>query len=625
MNSQRIRRAGLCAASGVLATMGFAAVASAAPAGGGVQSATSRPDVVSAVVTDQPAVTNAAGTPTVKVCFDAQIAAPVAAAFAATGSDVEGAGNPLAPATAASIPGELSCANLVFPAGSNVAGFSNLEVSTGAVSLPGGGAGTNPQGAVALTGGNVAPSPGRTGGPNLTAVASATAAGGDEVTFSFDKLITQSGVGGPVAARFGYYTSTGVKTPASSVVTVGDRSVRVKFAAATVPSGARVFADLGAVTLAGQTDQVNATAAAAASGAAPPATTLPDLVSVTRVPTLQGTFDLVYDQSITSTNVNAALCFAATPAGYFGGTAAVVLNATTVRVTFGILAAANGADEEIVRVIDEGGCAVDVTALTSPSSVGAAAVQNKDHTPGFTSGPDLTGCAAPAGGTDVTYAFDEKLTTGAVPAGGFALLDADGGRTNGTVLQVADNKATIRFGSAGILSTAAACSVDRNAITDRQPGAAEPSSLNTVKVNTAGTPENAGAPPPVVTPPITNPGPAKKFVPLAARSLGISTRCNRSSGRVRCTTKGTLKLATALSVLGKKNICIGKVRVRFTSGKKSLSSRTVTLRKTCTYTSTVTFRATTRQRATLRVQARYGGSVVSKAKSSKKIRARVRR
>ncbi len=126
----------------------------------------------------------------------------------------------------------------------------------------------------------------------------------------------------------------------------------------------------------------------------------------------------------------------------------VLQNATTVRVTFGGLAANPGADAEVVRITDTGGCVVDV-GLTTPSSVGAAAIQNKDHTPGFTSGPDLTGCAAPAGGTDVTYGFDEALTTGAVPAGGFALLAADGARTTGTLLQVADNRATIRYASTG--------------------------------------------------------------------------------------------------------------------------------------------------------------------------------
>ena len=589
-----------------------------------MQAGTSQPDVTSASITEQPSVTNATGTPKVEVCFDSQISAPVAANFAVSGTDVAGTGNPLAPTSAASIPSKLNCASLTFAAGTNLAAFSTLEAKAGAVAPPGGGAGGNPQGAVALIGGDVAPLAGRVAGPNLTGASVAAVAGGTEVTFTFDKIITQSGAGGPVFARFGYYTSAGARVPATSLVSVAERSAKVMFATA-VAAGARVFAGNDAVTLAGQVDQGNAATSTSGSGGAPPATTAPDVVSVTRVTSLQGTFDLVYDQNITSTDALAVNCQAETPAGRFGGTAAVVQNATTVRVTFGVLAASSRADEEIVRITDLGGCAVDNSALSSASSVGAAPIQNKDHTAGFTSGPDLTGCAAPAGGTDVTYGFDELLTTGAVPAGGFALIDGDGARTTGTVLQVTDNRATVRYASAGVLTAAAACTVDRNGVTDRQPGGGEPSSLNTVKVNSTGTPENAAASaPPGVTPQVP-PGPATPFVKRAARSLGISTRCARiRGGRVRCTTRGTLKLATALAPLGRKNICTGSVRVRFTVGSRSRSSKTTRLRNTCTYKTTSTFRATARQRSRLRVQARYLGSSVSLSKLSKKIRARVR-
>jgi hypothetical protein len=626
VNSHFVRTAGLCALSGVMATLSLASlasVASAAPAGGGVQPVTSQPDVVSAAITDQPSITNPAGTPRVKVCFDSPIAGPVAANFAVSGTDVTGTGNPLAPASAASIPAELNCASLTFAAGSNLAGFSTLEAQAGAVSPAGGGVGGNPQGAVALTGGDITPGAGRIAGPNLAGAAVAGVAGGTEVTYTFDTLITQAGlvVGAP-AGSFGYYDA-GVARRTGTVASVGDKSVKIMFPAA-VAATARVFVDNNAVTLAGQTDQGNVATAASGSGTAPPATSSPDIVSVTRVTSLQGTFDIVYDQNITSTDVLAANCQADTPGSSFAGTAVAVQNATTVRVTFGGLASSSRADEEIVRVTDTGGCVVDISATPSPSTVGAAPIQNKDHTPGFTTGPDLTGCAAPAG-TDVTYAFDELLTTGAFPAGGFGVIDANGARVTGAILQVLDNRVTVRYSSAGAVSAAAACTVDRAGITDRQPGTSEPSSMNTVKVNSVGTPENAGASAPVVTPPATKPGPATPFVRRAARSLGISVKCQRSGSRVRCTTRGTLKLATALAPLGRKLICTGSIRVRFTAGSKTLSSRTSKLRNTCTYKTTVTFRATTRQRSRLRVQAKYLGSAVSLTKSSKKIRAKVRR
>lgn len=617
MNSHLVRRAGLCGLSGVIATLGVAAVASAAPAGGAQQATTSRPDVVSAVITDQPSIANATGTPKVKVCFDQQIANPAFASFAVSGTDVAGTGNPLAPTSAQSIPTELNCVSLTFAPGTNLAGFSTVEVQAGAVTPPGGGAGSNPQGAAAMTGGDVVPSPGRTSGPNLIgASAPSEVAGGSEVTYTFDKLIVQTPV--PVAARFGYYNTAGVAVVASSVVSVSDRSVKVKFAT-SVPGAARVFVTNDAVTLASQPDQGNA------ASATPAATSAPDLIGIARVSSLQATYDLTYDANITSTNELAANCQADTPAARFNGSAAEVLSATTIRVTFGALAASNGADLEIVRISDRGGCAVANT-LATASSVGAAAVQNKDHTPGFTSGPDLSGCSTSGGGTDVTFTFDELLAPGGVPGTGFGLIDADGTRTSGTgtVLQVTDNRATVRFASAGVLSAAAGCTVDRGAITDRRPGA-EPSSLNTVKANSQGTPENARpTPPPTLTPP--NQRPPTPFVKRAARSLGISTSCRIvSSGRVRCTTKGTLKPSASLTPLGKRNICTGKIRIRYTSGKRVLSSRTSNIRRTCTYKRTVTFRASRAQRANLRVQARYGGNTVSRAKSSKKIRAKIRR
>ncbi|MDQ3722514.1 MAG: hypothetical protein M3376_05475 [Actinomycetota bacterium] len=603
----------------MIATLGVAAVASAAPAGGAQQATTSRPDVVSAAITDQPAITNATGTPKVKVCFDQQIANPVVANFAVSGTDVAGTGNPLAPTSAQSLPSELNCVSLTYPAGTNLAGFSTVEVQAGAVAPPGGGAGSNPQGAAALTGGDVAPAPGKTSGPNLAGVSVESVAGGTDVTYTFDKLIAQTGAGAPVAGRFGYYTPAGAPVVAASVVSVSDRAVKVKFAT-SVPASSRAFAANDAVTLAGQPDQGNAASATpAASGA-------PDLIAISRVASLQATYDLTYDANITSADGFAANCQADTPSARFPGTAAAVLSATTIRVTFGGLAANSGADFEIVRISDKGGCALENTLMTQ-SSVGAAPVQNKDHTPGFTSGPDLTGCSASGGGTDVTFTFDELLAPAAVAGSGFGLIDGDATRTNGTgtVLQVTDNRATVRFGSAGVLSSAVGCTVDRGAITDRRPGP-EPSSLNTVKANSAGTPENARpGPPPTATPP-TNPAPPTPFVKRAPRSLGISVSCRATSrGRVRCTSKGTLRMSTTLTPLGKRNICTGKVRVRYTSGRRTMSTRNTTLRRTCTYRTTVTFKATRRQRARLRVQARYGGNTVSRAKSSKKIRAKVRR
>ena len=624
MHSHLVRKAGLCGLTGVMATLGFAAVSSASPAGGAQQATTSRPDVVSAAITDQPAVTNAVGTPKLKVCFDQQIANPVAAQFAASGADVGGTGNPLAPVSAAGIPSELNCTSLTFAAGANLAGFTTVEVQTGAVSPAGGGAGTNPQGSVALTGGDVTPGAGKIAAPNLTGASVAEVAGGTEVTYTFDKLITQAGPGAPNAGLFGYYNSAGAPVGGATLVTVGEAGVKVKFAA-TVAATSRVFAANDAVTLAGQPDRGNAATATSGAGGVPPASGAPDLVGIARVASLQATYDLTYDETITSNNTLAALCQADTSAGRYAGTAGAVQGPNTVRVTFGGLAASPRSDEEIVRITDNGGCALANT-LALPSSVSAAPVQNKDHTPGFTSGPDLTGCAA-AGGTDVTYAFDELLAAGAVPGAAFGLIDANGDRSSGSgaVLQVIDNKVTVRFATAGQLASATACTADRGAVGDRAP-VAEPSSMNTVRANSAGTPENFRAPVAGPLPPTSgNPPVRPAFVKRAVRTLGATPSCRLiSQGRVRCTTKGTLRLAADLQVLGKRNICIGTVRVRYSSRGRAIATRTAKLSKACTYRLTTTFKASRKQRATLRVQARYNGSLISRTKSSSLKKARVR-
>jgi hypothetical protein len=607
-----------------MATLGFAAVASASPAGGAQQATTSRPDVVSAAISEQPSITNPTGTPTIKVCFDQQIANPVFGQFRATGADVEGApgANPLTATSAAPIPSELSCASVGFAPGSNLAGFSSVEVLTGAVSPAGGGAGTNPQGAAALTGGDIVPGAGKIAGPNLTGASVADVAGGTAVTFTFDMLISP---GGMLDTNFGYYNTAGAPVTTGVVGTVSDRAVKVTFPT-PVAATARVFVKNDAVTLAGQPGRGNAATATSGAGGLPPASSAPDIAKITRVAGLQATYDISYSQNITATDASAANCQADTPAGRYPGTAGAVQNATTVRVTFGTLAASSRADEEVVRISDNGGC-VTSNAGALASTVGAAPVQNKDHTPGFTSGPDLSGCSAPAGGTDVTYTFDELIAPGAVPGAAFGLVDANGDRSNGTgaVLQVVDNKVTVRYAVIGMLTSAMGCTVDRGAVTDRAPGVPEPNPVNTVKANSAGTPENTKAAPPATVPGPAVPPVRPPFVKRAVRSVSATPSCRSvGGGKVRCTTKGTVKLSTDLTPLGKKNICIGTVRVRYTSGKRTIATRTARLSTSCTYRKTTTFKLSRKLRAGLRVTSKYNGSLVSKTKSSRKTKARVR-
>ena len=51
----------------------------------------------------------------------------------------------------------------------------------------------------------------------------------------------------------------------------------------------------------------------------------------------------------------------------------------------------------------------------------------------------------------MTYTFDELLAPGAPAGAAFGLIDANGDRSSGSgaVLQVIDNKVTVRFATAG--------------------------------------------------------------------------------------------------------------------------------------------------------------------------------
>ena len=248
------------------------------------------------------------------------------------------------------------------------------------MSPPGGGAGTNPQGAVALTGGDVAPGAGRIAAPTSRALRRGVA-GGTEVTYTFDKLITQGRLG--PGRSFGYYTRP-ARRSAPRASSRSRPGVKVMFAT-TVAATARVFVTNDAVTLAGQPDHGNAATATSGAGGIPPATSAPDLVGITRVASLQATYDLTYRPDITSNTRLAGGLPGRHVVGPLRRDRRAVQGANTVRVTFGGLAASSRADEEIVRITDTGGCAT-ATRWRWPARR-RGAVQNKDHTPGFTSGP----------------------------------------------------------------------------------------------------------------------------------------------------------------------------------------------------------------------------------------------
>src|SRR5207253_862606 len=96
----------------------------------------------------------------------------------------------------------------------------------------------------------------------------------------------------------------------------------------------------------------------------------------------------------------------------------VIGNGSVLRVTFNALTstvtgAELNSDDEVVRITDEGrpndGCVQDLNTMRS-STTKSLALRLGDNIPGFTSGPDLTGCLGSPTSNEVTFYFDELLS-----------------------------------------------------------------------------------------------------------------------------------------------------------------------------------------------------------------------
>ena len=62
------------------------------------------------------------------------------------------------------------------------------------------------------------------------------------------------------------------------------------------------------------------------------------------------------------------------------------------------------------------------------------------------------------------------------------------------------------------------------------------------------------------------------------------------------------------------SLCNGKVRIRFKKGRKTVSSKSATLKSNCTYSSRARIK---RKGKKLKVSVRFGGNILLKAKSAK--------
>ena len=640
------RRTWLFAAcSSVLAAMSFASVAQGAIAGGGQQFSTNRPDLVSAAVNDT-LIQNY-----VDVCFDTSIQLDPGVSnsdFQLTGVNVLGdLENPINVSTH---PSNTNCLRLLFDANTNLGSYTVLEVAQDVVRPAGGAALGNKEAAAQLDNTDVEPVIGRIGGPNLLTTIPVDVGGGPgtgAVQYNFDKDIE-----GADASLFGYYGPDGEFEEGDSIFSTSGGSVIVVFTGLSgddpTPSVAtRFFALSGAVELADRDAAVNDNRAESIGGAVPGR---PDLVSVSEVAGQQGVYDMQYNQLIQPNELDDCRAVLSVGDHYMADSAQVIGNGSVLRVTFLDLTSLDlgaelNSDDEVVRIVDEGrpvgGCVQDLNTSRS-STTKSIALRLGDNVPGFTSGPDLTGCLGSPTSNEVRFIFDELLSvlpTFTPDPGDFEIFSTTGGVVSGnTVRDVTENTISIIFPGGGPLTNAAACHVYRGEVLDRDPRLGigfDPNPAGTVRFNSDGStpvgtiPTGGGTifvpvpgPTTTVTNTVTGPGgAAAAIVRRTPQSLTLNARCTpRGGGRYTCRVSGKLTQDNRVRALGRSKACTGSVKVQYKSGTKTVSTRLPFIRQSsCTYKGTVNFNKPDRLTSGLKVRARYNGNKYSKTKFSRTV------
>ena len=628
--------------------MSFASVAQGAIAGGGQQFSTNRPDVVSATVNDT-LIQNY-----VDLCFDVSIQLDPGVAntdFDLTGVNVLGdIENPINVSTH---PTNTNCLRLLFDATTNLGSYTVLEVAEDAVRPSGGAALGNKEAAAQLDNTDVEAVIGRIGGPNLLSTIPVDVGGGPgtgAVQYNFDKDIED-----PVAALFGYYGPDGEFELGDTIApgSPSGGSVIVVFTGLTgddpTPSVAtRFFTLSGAAELFDRDGAANDSRAESIGGPVPGR---PDLLSVTEVPGQQGAYDMQYNQLIQPNDPSDCRAIMSVGDTYGADSVQVIGNGSVLRVTFDELVSTDlgaelNSDDEVVRIIDEGrpdgGCVQDLNTSRS-STTKSIALRLGDNIPGFTSGPDLTGCLGSPTSNEVKFIFDELLST--LPTFNpdptdFELFTTVGGRVSGdSIRDISENTITIIFPGGGPQANAAACHVYRAAVLDRDPRLLpgfDPNPAGTVRYNSDGStpvgtiPTGGGTvfvPVPGPAGPATNtivpgpPGPAAAIIRKTPQSLTLNAKCKAlGRGKYRCSVSGKLTQANSVRALGRSKACTGSVKVQYKSGTKTVSTRLAKVKQSaCTYKGTVTFTKPERLRSGLKVRARYNGNKYSKTKYSRTV------
>ena len=415
----RRRTWALAACASVLAATSFASAAQGAIAGGGQQFSTNRPDVVSATINDTLVQ------PYVDLCFDTAIQPDPGLAngdFDLTGVNVRPV-DIRSPINVSQHPTDTSCLRLLFAGTVNLGSYSVLEVAEDVVRPSGGAAQGNKEAAAQLDNTDVEAVIGRIGGPNLLSAIPVDTGGGPgsgAVQYNFDKNIV---VFDESESSYGYYGPDGEFELGDFIVLVSGKSVIIGFDDLVgddpAPSVAtRFFALSGAAGLADRSDPadfVNDSRAESIGGAVPGR---PDLIGVSEVPGQQGVYDMHYNQLIQPLDNSSCRAILSVGDSYGADSVQVIGNGSVLRVTFNSLTSADpdaelDSDDEVVRITDEGrpndGCVQDLNTSRS-STTKSLALRLGDNIPGFTSGPDLTGCLGSPTSNEVTFYFDELLS-----------------------------------------------------------------------------------------------------------------------------------------------------------------------------------------------------------------------
>ncbi|PZS07891.1 MAG: hypothetical protein DLM64_13870 [Solirubrobacterales bacterium] len=562
----------LCLVGGFAAALALAAgIAFAAPQGGASQVSTSVPDLTSFTVVKNGTTTG--GLAVAALCFDKAIDAKGLGPGTAIAITLYGYGAnklSLAGASAASIPGNGSCASITIPpvggVGVDLDGFTVAAVTQGAVrdavgraSVPGA------VGVTVLGSPEIKPELGETTGPKLLAVGRGP--GANQLTYVFNRLLDPH-VGPPASYR--YVTLPGPEVDGMAAVLTAANEVRVTFPG---PVSNDVQYSVAAGTVKTQTQLVpNPTGALGG-----PVVGRPTIRSAAAVSGAPGAFDVTYDLPVTLADPTKLV-------GYLEDNSTVPVTAAeithpiskpdVVRVTFG--ASVSKYASLITKIVDTGG------AVSGPnlSVRGEGDITTPPMRAGFTEGPDLISVALNPAAATASYTFDGNygsLYTG-VTAAAFHLVNSDGtlSAPATSASLTGSNTVTAVFGASQFASAVGGTISGSAAVFDYEAADCHgcAASINIVPVTAGGT---------TTTTTTTLPAGKVRAVRVGLRASGRRI----AGGRTRVSFKGRIYLGNAFNPA----FCFGKVNITLRHQSRKVATKRLSVGyRRCTFGQSITVR-----------------------------------